>query len=230
MMHSTPSRSFTKPGELYIRHCNYEASLFPLHIHPSKWAACHDANEYTWSRDYSHDLAALSSLDRLKLSRSTGFCPHDRCQLGNITSAQHTGMCPEGLCFTKLENGGKSFGACCFSEGAFNSGQLLGYADKCINNPKPIYKHSRVVLGSTRSLGSIGNLGNIGNIGDVGGQVGGSDESASAFVNANQLLPGLIVTQCPMESTVADVQRMLVEQNVSLWVQLAPSASNQVGV
>jgi hypothetical protein len=96
-MKSRPStKSFTKPGELYIHACN-DDHLFPLDVPPAQWSACHDANEFTWDQDYSHDLAALSPLDRVKLSRSTGFCPHDRCQLGNITSAT-TGQCPEGTC------------------------------------------------------------------------------------------------------------------------------------
>lgn len=113
-----------------------------------------------------------------------------------------------GLCFTKLENGRPSYGACCFKNGFFESHHLLGHYSLSQPTPKPIYKRNRIVLG--------GNL---------------SDTSAESFINANEISPGLIAAQCPMTSypksfanTVEDMKKMLVEQNVRLWVQLSPAS------
>lgn len=85
--------------------------------------------------------------ERLKLSRSMGFCPHLRCQLGDVGNANSHGACPPGLCYTKVEAGAPTFGACCFSDGVFNSGSILGYYRLLRATPKPIYKRNRVVLG-----------------------------------------------------------------------------------
>lgn len=41
----------------------------------------------------------------MKLSRSSGFCPHRRCQLPNVTNSGHTSTCPKNLCYTKVEVG-----------------------------------------------------------------------------------------------------------------------------
>lgn len=195
-----PALSFTKGGDIYVPSCDKTKSLYPLTDDPSTWPHCNDANEYTWSIKQD-DLSALIDTDRLKLARSAGFCPHDRCQLGNLTNADANGHCPANLCYTKLENGGRSYGACCFIGGRFNSGQIIGFYNKIQHTPKPIYKRSRIILG------------------DV---IGGLDESYESFVNANQIHNSIVATQCPLPNTVEDVLRMLVEQNVSLWVQLAP--------
>lgn len=195
-----PVLSFTKGGAIYVPSCNHSQFLFPLNAQPSTWPSCSDAGEYTWSMKQD-DLSAISAVDKTKLARSMGFCPHNRCQLGNLTNARNDGNCPANLCYTKLENGGRSFGACCFINNEFNSGSLIGYYDKTQHAPKPIYKKSRIILG------------------DV---IGGTDESYESFINANQIHPNLIATQCPLSNTVGDVLRMLVEQNISLWIQLAP--------
>ena len=57
------------------------------------------------------------------------------------------------------------------------------------------------------------------------------DTSEESFINANEIFPGLIAAQCPMTSyphefanTVEDMKRMLVEQDVRLWVQLSPAS------
>lgn len=200
--------SFTKSGEIYVSVCNESEPLFPKGTDPATWSSCEDAYEFTWNLDLDNDILALSTLDRAKLARSMGFCPHNRCQLGNLTSTKDDGRCPENLCYTKLENGARSYGACCFIDGAFNSGQLIGYNDKTQNTPKPIYKRSRVILGD---------------------RIGGADESYDAFINANLIHKGIIAMQCPLESTVLDTQRMFVEQNVSLWIQLAPYADIATG-
>lgn len=200
-MSAIPVASFTKMGDIYVPYCDTSRDLFPLNADASTWSSCDDAYEYTWSLDRGKDLIALTTVDRLKLSRSMGFCPHNRCQLTNLTSTANDGRCPDNLCYTKLENGAKSFGACCFIDGAFNSGQLIGYYNKTQQTPKPMYKKSRVILG------------------DI---TGGPDESFRGFINANEIHNKLIATQCPLDNTVLDVARMLVEQNVSLWIQLAP--------
>jgi len=195
-----PVLSFTKGGAIYVPSCNHSQLLFPLNAPPSSWSSCSDAGEYTWSITQD-DLSAISIVDKTKLARSMGFCPHNRCQLGNLTNARNDGHCPANLCYTKLENGGRSFGACCFIDNEFNSGALIGYYDKTQHAPKPIYKKSRIILGDS---------------------IGGTDESYNSFINANQIHPHIIATQCPLSNTVGDVLQMLVEQNISLWIQLAP--------
>jgi hypothetical protein len=206
------SPSYSKQGGLFISPCNFSEPLFPLHKSPSEWRSCNDAYSYSWSKDFKQELTALSHRDSAKLINSMGFCPQNRCQLFNLSSAAADGMSPEGLCYTKIENGGLSYGACAFHKGVFNAGALVGYYYKTQLTPKPIYKKSRIVLGNKR------------------GELGGADESLASFINANQIHSGLIATQCPLASrpsgfynTVDDVKRMIIENNISLWIQLAPS-------
>lgn len=117
-------------------------------------------------------------------------------------------MSRSGLCYTKLENGRPSFGACCFTTHRFETHHLIGYYHRSQPTPKPIYKRNRIVLG-----------------GDSG------DTSAETFINANEIAPGLIAAQCPMTAypngfanTVEDMKRMIVEKDVRVWVQLSPSS------
>ena len=206
------SPSFSKQGDLFISPCNFSAPLFPLDQSPLEWKACNDAYTYSWAKDFNRDLRSLSTIDSAKMINSMGFCPQNRCQLFNLSTTGLDGMAPEGLCYTKVENGGLSYGACSFRKGVFNSGVLIGYYNKTQVSPKPIYKKSRIVLGNKR------------------GEVGGPDESIESFINANQIYPGLIGTQCPLASrpagfqnTVDDVKKMIIENNITLWIQLAPS-------
>lgn len=195
-------KSISKKGEILIAPCSdTSSSLFPLDQSPSEWRSCGDAYDYTWENDYTKNLIGLSSNDKLKLVNSMGFCPQRRCQLQNISNADADGTCPDGLCYTKVENGGPSFGACCFKKGSFNSGNLIGYYDKLQSAAKPIYKKSRVILGD---------------------DIGGDDETYENFINANMLYKGLIATQCPLQNTADDVKRMIIEQNITFWVQLSP--------
>jgi len=123
-----PVRSTEKHGELFLPGCrggddgSGPSSLYPRHVAPQLWASCGDAYDYTWMTDISHDITALSLRDRTKMSRSMGFCPHRRCQLTDLGNAHNDGQCPENLCYTKLERGSGSYGACCFRDGLFNSG------------------------------------------------------------------------------------------------------------
>ena len=206
------SPSYSKQGGLFISPCNFSDPLFPLHKSPGEWRSCNDAYSYSWSKDFKKELTALDRTDTAKLINSMGFCPQNRCQLFNLSSAAADGMSPEGLCYTKIENGGLSYGACAFHKGVFNAGALIGYYYKTQLTPKPIYKKSRIVLGNKR------------------GELGGADESLVSFINANQIYSGLIATQCPLASrpsgfhnTVDDVKRMIIENNITLWIQLAPS-------
>ena len=206
------SPSYSKQGDLFISPCNFSEPLFPLHQSPHDWKSCHDAYSYSWTKDFKKEVIALSSRDSAKMINSMGFCPQNRCQLYNLTATGIDGMSPEGLCYTKVENGGLSYGACAFHNGVFNAGVLIGYYNKTQHTPKPIYKKSRIVLGNKR------------------GKLAGSDESIESFINANEIYPGLIGTQCSLASrpagfqnTVDDVKRMIVENNITLWVQLAPS-------
>lgn len=170
------------------------------------WKSCEDAYTVTWKLDAHRDVVGLGVRLKQMLEISMGFCPHRRCQLSNVTNQKEDGLCPQNLCYTKLENGAHSFGACCFTNGTFNSGELLGYYNKTQHAAKPIYKKSRVVLG---------------------GEVGGSDESYGSFINANVVHPGIIATQCPMTNTLLDVAQMIKEQNISLWIQLSPSSESK---
>lgn len=206
------SPSYSKQGDLFISPCNYSEPLFPRHQSPHDWRSCNDAYTYSWTKDFKKEIIALSSIDSTKMINSMGFCPQNRCQLYNLSSTGIDGMSPEGLCYTKVENGGLSYGACAFHRGVFNSGVLIGYYNKTQLTPKPIYKKSRVVLGNKR------------------GELAGTDESIESFINANEIYPGLISTQCSLASrpagfqnTVNDVKRMIIENNITLWIQLAPS-------
>ena len=124
--------SFTKPNGIYIPKCPaYGTPLFSSSQSPENWPSCKDAYDYTWKNDPDNEILGLSETNRLKLAHSMGFCPHLRCQLGNLSSPidARRGHCSKGLCYTKLENGSPSFGACCFVNGSFDSGDLIGFYD-----------------------------------------------------------------------------------------------------
>jgi hypothetical protein len=80
-------------------------TLYPRDRHPALWRSCNDAYDYTWESDLNMDLEGLSVINKLKLRNSMGFCPHNRCQLFNLTNSDSSGECPEGLCYSKIENG-----------------------------------------------------------------------------------------------------------------------------
>lgn len=197
------------------RSCEQVAKLglFPPSLPPEEWDGCgDDVYNYTWTRDADGLLAALgvSSRDLLKLTRSMGFCPHQRCQLDDVThSPDSTGQCPQGLCFTKIEQGALSYGACCFTDNKFETSQLLGYYNKTQPVPKPIYKSSRIVLGR-HFFPPHENV--------------EGDASYEKFINANRVAERLIAAQCPLESTVNDAKQLIAEQNVTMWVHLSPFA------
>jgi hypothetical protein len=203
--------STTKGGDIIISLCNNSSlygNIFNKNISPKLWSSCHDAYEFTWNKDIKNELTELNNEEKMKLINSMGFCPHLRCQLNNISNAGSSGFCPSGLCYTKVEHGSPSFGACCFNNGTFNSGQIIGYYYKIQPIPKPIYKKSRIVLGD---------------------KIGGNDESIESFINANKLYKGIIATQCPLTSypeffdnTVNDAKIMILEQNITKWIQLSP--------
>ena len=144
-----------------------------------------------------------------------GYCPERRCQLGDIGAADISGKCPRGLCYSKLQDGARTFGACCYTDGEFNSGNLIGFHTKQRPHQKPIYKTNRVIL-------------------EPQGE-GDEPEGMARFINANEVHPGIIVTQCPLlgaphdgasAETLTDWKRMVVEQNVSVVVQLHPFGDN----
>jgi hypothetical protein len=199
--------SLSKGGNIRIGECDFEQELYSSPF-ISEWGSCDDATTYTWRHDFEEDLGSISGSDKDRLTASAGFCPHRRCQLGNASTSGASEQCPPGLCYTKLENGRPSFGACCFTNGSFESRHLLGYYYRSQPTPKPIYKQNRIVLG-----------------GDP------DDTSEKSFINANEISPGLIAAQCPMTgvpkgfaNTVDDMKRLLIEQGVGMWVQLSPSS------
>ena len=208
-------RSLGKHGDIYIEKCDDNiVTLYPLKKDPYLWKSCNDAYDYTWGNDFGNHLRRITKTDRMKLIRSMGFCPHKRCQLDNVDNAYSNGTCPEGLCYTKVENGGLSFGACCFIDGYFNTSKLIGVYNKSQHKPKPIYKHSRIVIGD---------------------KVGGRDTSPEAFMNANMIYPGIIAAQCPLtgfpsgyQNTVTDTKKMIIQFNITKWIQLAPNVEYNV--
>ncbi|GAB5031773.1 Hypothetical protein NocV09_00700390, partial [Nannochloropsis oceanica] len=105
-----------KPGT-YIQNCPVpRGDLFPLSQDPRTWPSCDDAYEVSWRLDPGKHLQGLSANLLTKLSRSMGFCPHRRCQLSSLPNSPSPGVCPPGLCYTKLEDGAPTYGACCFEE------------------------------------------------------------------------------------------------------------------
>jgi len=195
----------TEKSNIWIRGCRRSPNddLFPLEAQPSTWPSCgYDAYEFTWNRESPNGflLEGLSDLDLMKMQRSMGFCPHLRCQLGDLAHPPEDGACPENLCYTKLQSGYRTFGACCFSSnGSFNSGELIGYSDLIRPIPKPIYKRNRIVLGDNPN-----------------------DEQRDSFINANEVYPGLISTQCPQKSSLNRFKWMMHQYNVSLVIQMHP--------
>eukprot|EP01039_Chlorochromonas_danica_P010052 gene10052-11123_t len=192
-------QSATKLGGIYLAPCNKSSLLFPLEEDPLSWLSCHDAYEYTWSVDPDGLLAGLSADLKIRLARSSGFCPHHRCQLSEVGNADREGRCPQGLCYSKVEHGAVSFGACCFRNGTFETQRLLGYYDKLSPTPKPIYRAHRVLLQPAN---------------------GTDDPSPEVFFNAHYLRDHLIASQCPLHSTVEDFKLMLVQQQVRRWLQI----------
>lgn len=173
---------------------------------PYLWPACDDAYYFTWTQDFTGRIKYLDKQNVERLARSSGFCPHSRCQLVELSNPGEDGRCAPRLCYTKLEKGRPSFGACCFVNGTFKSTKLIGYQYKIQPTPKPIYDRNRIVLGGNAS-----------------------DDSYEAFINANMIYPGIIASQCPLTSfplgyanTIEDVKRMIIEQNISYWISLAP--------
>eukprot|EP01038_Epipyxis_sp_PR26KG_P008834 gene8834-11925_t len=209
-----PNPSFTKQGDIHINPCQNHKPfmLFPSNIHPLQWVSCGDAYEYTWSSDFSNQISGLNEIDRLKLSKSMGFCPNLRCQLDNVSGPRSDDICPVGLCYTKIENGGLSFGACCYHNNSFVNSQLIGYYNKSQQTPKPIYRHSRLILGSLNQ--------------SVTETYGYETFINANFIYSNKLNNNsrIIATQCPMNNTITDIKQMLLENNVSLWIALAPNA------
>jgi hypothetical protein len=206
--------SSSKTDEIQLPDCPPAGSpLFPSHQSPLEWKSCDDACSFTWLNDVSKHISALSPELRQKLARSCGFCPHRRCQLEDAGRMSSQGSCPIGLCYTKLEKGSPSFGACCFNNEAFNSGGVIGFVNKSQPDAKPIYKRGRVVLGSGES----------------------NSDAPGAFINANEVSPGLIATQCPLgratssdgPNSINEAKRMIIERNITLWIQLAPSAGGE---
>ena len=88
----------------YDRYKNFsKEKLFPSSESPYLWPACFDAYYYTWTHDPTNHIKYLSQINKEKLARSSGFCPHLRCQLGDLSNSGDDGRCAEGLCYTKLE-------------------------------------------------------------------------------------------------------------------------------
>ena len=70
--------SFTKWGGIYLETCDIkdDYDIFPITSDPNLWKSCEDAYTYTWNLDEGNYLIYLNSIQKSKLIRSTGFCPH----------------------------------------------------------------------------------------------------------------------------------------------------------
>lgn len=278
MSKTDSKRVNSKKGEIYINTCQFSSDMFPLQSHPQSWIRCPDAYAYTWLQDKYNDLKAFSYIDRLKLAYSTGYCPQYRCQLNDVSpiSSRKDESCPEGQCYTRVEYGSPSFGACCYTNGSFVSNYLIGYSNKSQMTPKPIYSHSRVILNvqstnktihennyvnNTKNSSSCKDNGSVcsssGSDSVINNDISSEDISSSkrkplssntivkcadplhtkcqdtspeAFINANEIYPGIIATQCPLSyhtpgdhaDTTQDALRMILQKRVSLWIQIAP--------
>jgi len=77
--------------------------MFPMEESPYLWPACDDAYHFTWIKDPTEQLTSMDALNVARLARSAGFCPHSRCQLDILENSVTEGLCPTGLCYTKLE-------------------------------------------------------------------------------------------------------------------------------
>ena len=104
-------------GDIFVPQCDFNAPLYPKDVAPSNWKSCDDAYKFTWTNDFKGELVGLDAFSKAKLVNSMGFCPQNRCQLFNVTNGGSDGACPAGLCYTKVENGGPSYGACCYAPG-----------------------------------------------------------------------------------------------------------------
>ena len=87
-------------------------------------------------------------------------------------------------------------------------GNLFGVHSKMQPTPKPIYNHSRVVL-------------------RLPGKVHATPAAEDGFINANEVYPNLIMTQCPLvdppppaQSTLSDALLMIIQRNISTWIQI----------
>lgn len=95
------------------------------------------------------------------------------------------------------------------------AGDLIGYYLKTQPVPKPIYRHSRIVLEvDDKTLPS---------------------EAFERFINANKVYPHIITTQCPLleypagfANTLVDTMHMVAQNNVSHWIQLGTGLANAV--
>ena len=105
-------------------------------------------------------------------------------------------------------------------------GQVIGFYNKTQPAAKPIYKRSRIILGVHGQDAAL--VGRYDYANTTARSMTREDESYRSFINANRIYPGIIATQCPLESTALDVLQMVVEQRVTLWIQLAPSAAAAV--
>lgn len=86
--------SLTKGGRIRIGVCNFSESLFKSPL-VAEWS-CEDATTYTWRNDFDKVLGMLSATQLEKLAASAGFCPHRRCQLGNVSASSPFEECPPG--------------------------------------------------------------------------------------------------------------------------------------
>lgn len=94
MMASSIGTLSTKGGGIRLKPCTSEVR---------QWSECGDAMSKSWRSDLSQSLLSLNKKDREKLTKTSGFCPHRRCQLDHLGNSNERGECTEGLCYTKVE-------------------------------------------------------------------------------------------------------------------------------
>ena len=172
--------------------------LFPPE-NVDSWAACESESTFVWG-EHSLQLSGLSDINRRKLDLSSGFCPHARCQVPQGPHESSSTPSSSSVCLPEAQG---ERGAC-FEDNAFVRGEIIAYMSKMRPGYRPIYKNShRVVLGTAAP----------------------DDVREEVFINAAEIFPGLIASQCPLTESITnaqDVMQLILERRVALWVQLAP--------
>lgn len=59
-----------------VKECQSNKLIFPKDQNPIFWESCDDAYDVTWSAELQRLNWKISDEDKIKLIRTTGFCPH----------------------------------------------------------------------------------------------------------------------------------------------------------
>jgi len=130
--------------------------------------------------------------------------------------AASSGFCPRQRC--QLSNSAVTSpecqSGCCFWNGRYSSSSLLGYSSRLTSKiARPTYRHHRIVVGGAARLHG--------------------EDSEAAFLDANEVFPGMIAMSCPAlaggYSVMAQLLAMIPQQKVALVITLDPTAETLGG-